>query len=109
MQDLSRATVWLIGHDRPDPERLVMRECANEQAAVSELDKALRAHRDEGSNVDPRRWDGRLEVRYQVFDDTGWVATYWLSERASPIDGILMDVGSPAEPRKAHVMIPLVR
>jgi hypothetical protein len=106
MQNPSNPTVWLIAHERPDPERLVMRECESEAAAAEELDEALSAHRNRGLNVDPRQWDGRLEVRYQVFDDAGWFATYWLSHRASPIDGILTAVGSPAEPRKSHVMIP---
>jgi hypothetical protein len=101
-------TLWLIAHESEDPMRLVMRELERD-SAPAELERVLRGHRDNGFRIDPRDSEPQPEVRYQVFNDTGWVATYWLSTSATEDQGMLTLVATPQTQNKTHVRIPLSR
>ena len=101
-------TLWLIAHESEDPMRLTMREFEREKAP-GELKRVLGEHRDHGARVDPRDPDPKTEVRYQVFNDTGWIATYWLSTSATEDQGMLTLVATPQTQHRTHVRIPLQR
>jgi hypothetical protein len=101
-------TLWLIAHESDDPMRLTMREIERKNA-FGELARVLREHHDTGLRIDPRDSEPKVEVRYQVFNDTGWVATYWLSPSAAGDEGMLTLIATPQTQHKTHVRIPLSR
>jgi hypothetical protein len=101
-------TLWLIAHESDDPMRLTMRELERENAP-HELKRVLDEHQGNGARFDPRDADPKIEVRYQVFNDTGWVATYWLSTSATEDQGMLTLVATPQTQNRTHVRIPLQR
>jgi len=85
-----------------------MREIERSDAAA-ELERLLRRHRQRGMRVDPVDPHMKPDVRYQVFNDTGWFATYWLATEAADDEGMLTRVGTPMTQRPTHVRIPLSR
>ena len=101
-------TLWLIAHESEDPMRLTMRELERENAP-RELRRVLDEHQDNGARFDPRDAEPKIEVRYQVFTDAGWLATYWLSASANEDQGMLTLVATPQTQNKTHVRIPLQR
>lgn len=101
-------TLWLVSHESSDPMRLVMREIDKADAAA-DLERLLRKQRDRGMRVDPVDPHLKLDVRYQVFNDTGWVATYWLASEVADDEGMLTRISTPATQRPTHVRIPLSR
>ena len=95
------STLWLIAHERDDPHRLTMHEHRSSDV-FDQLEQALQAHRDNGARVDPREIARERDIRYQVFDDAGWLATYWISAEAPANEGMLTAIATPGSPRKDH-------
>jgi len=104
----SPTTWWLVTHESSDPLQLVMREIAREDATAS-LERLLRKHRERGMRVDPVDPHMKLDVHYQVFNDGGWIATYWLAAKVAEDDSMLTSVGPSMIQRPTQVRIPLSR
>jgi hypothetical protein len=107
-ESMQAETLWLIAHESDDPMRLTMHELERDNAA-RELQHVLDRHHDQGARIDPAYSEPKTEVRYQVFNDTGWIATYWLSTSASEDEGMLTLVATPQTQHRTHVRIPLQR
>ena len=106
--DTETKTLWLVAHEKSDPMKLTMREIEH-QRAYAELERMLRKQRDRGLHVDPVDPHPKPDIRYQVFNDNGWIATYWLALDVSDDDGMLTRIGTPVTQRPTHVRIPLSR
>lgn len=80
-------SVWIISHTRQEPS--VYRELQRpEEHAPQVLRMILEQHVREGHRVLPEALNLEVNERYEVLDNNGWLATYWLSEHeVLPGDG----------------------
>ena len=107
-ESMQSETLWLIAHESDDPMCLTMREFERDNAP-RELKRVLDQHHGQGARIDTGYSEPKTEVRYQVFNDTGWIATYWLSTSATEDEGMLTLVATPQTQHRTHVRIPLQR
>lgn len=80
-------SLWIISHTRESPA--VLRELERpDDHAPQVLRTILERHLLAGHRILPDVITADIGERYEVLDDEGWLATYWLSERqVLPEDG----------------------